>query len=85
MRFEFEFFGSLQDRMGGRVVQVETDVAPTTINGLIGLVAQSTDDRDALLAPHIRLAVNDRIISGGAVPDMGDGDRVAVMSPFSGG
>ncbi len=85
MRLEFEFFGSLQDRMGGRTMQVEADIAPTTIDGLMGLVTQSARDRAALQAPHIRLAVNDRIIARDSLPDMRDGDRIAVMSPFSGG
>ncbi len=85
MQLEFEFFGSMQDRLGVRSKRVETDVAPTTIDDLIGLVARSADDREAMQAPHIRLAVNDRIINQDTLPDVRDGDRVAVMSPFSGG
>ncbi|ABI66998.1 MoaD/ThiS family protein [Maricaulis maris] len=85
MQFELEFFGPLQDRLGARTDTMRTTAAPVTVDDLIALVAESKPGGDALRAPHIRLAINDKMIARNAPLSLADGDRIAFMSPFSGG
>jgi len=85
MQFELEFFGPLQDRLGSRTAIIRTPSAPTSIDDLITLIAETTRGGEALRADHIRLAINDRMVSRNAPLSLGDGDRIAFMSPFSGG
>lgn len=85
IQFELEFFGPLQDQMGGRTDTMRTAFAPATVDDLIRFVADAKPGGDALRASHIRLAINDRLVARHASLSLADGDRIAFMSPFSGG
>ncbi|WP_323760438.1 MoaD/ThiS family protein [Maricaulis sp.] len=85
MQLELEFFGPLQDQMGSRAVRIQAEHAPHTVDQLIDLIAATHQGSDALRACHVRLALNDRMIKPNAPLKLNNGDRIAFMSPFSGG
>jgi len=85
MQLELEFFGPLQDQIGHRSTRINTDQPPDTLDSLIDLITETQHGRDALRAPHVRLAVNDRMVARNAPLILTNGDRIAFMSPFSGG
>jgi len=85
MQLELEFFGPLQDQIGSRSTRIQTRQAPDTVDSLIALITETQHGRDALRASHVRLAINDRMVARNAPLNLTDGDRIAFMSPFSGG
>lgn len=85
MKLHLEFFGPISDRMQGGGFSVEIDSAPTDRKSLIALIARDHEGAEALDDPHIQIAVNDALVKPGGPLDLSDGDRVAFLSPFSGG
>lgn len=85
MRLQIEFFGPIQDRFGQASLQLEATTAPTSRDALIDLLADAHDSAAALRDPHLQLAINDVLIPAGMSLQLGDGDRIAFLSPFSGG
>lgn len=85
MRLELEFYGPLRDRIGHARQSVEIDRAPSSRGDLVARLAQEMDAAGHLSDPRLRLAVNDEILPAGGALDLKDGDRIAFLSPFSGG
>ena len=85
MRIELEFYGPLQDRIG--LARASFDVADPSCSttALTAEVARHFEGGDALLNPHVRLAVNDAFVASGTELSVKAGDRVAFLAPFSGG
>jgi molybdopterin converting factor small subunit len=85
MKLTLEFFGPLQDRMGGPSARIELDNAPQTLPELLKLLTGKLDDVAPLQDPHIRMAINDTLCQQAETLSLADGDRIAFLSPFSGG
>tara|TARA_R110002072_G_scaffold171065_1_gene324816 strand:+ start:3240 stop:3497 length:258 start_codon:yes stop_codon:yes gene_type:complete len=85
MKLTLEFFGPLQDRMGQAETIVDLAAAPADLTALIGTLAPILDAGEALRDPHLRVAINDQICGSASMPTLKDNDRVAFLSPFSGG
>jgi molybdopterin converting factor small subunit len=85
VRIELEFYGPIQDRMGGARQLAEIDGAPATLDALVAQLAQGLEGGDCLQADHLRIAVNDRLVDRNSQLALADGDRIAFLSPFSGG
>lgn len=78
---EVEFFGRLSDRMG-KAVSCELSGNDMTIARLRVCLADEYAN-DELLRPSIRPAINDQMVPENA--PIVSGDRVAFLSPLSGG
>ncbi|WP_421789181.1 MoaD/ThiS family protein [Hyphobacterium sp.] len=85
MRIELKFYGPIQDRMGGAGRSVQIAEPPATLADLIQQLAQTFEDSAILQADYLRIAVNDQLVSRHDRLDLADGDRIAFLSPFSGG
>ncbi len=85
MKLTLEFFGPLQDRMGGASAHIDLDRAPQSRADLLDLLTGKLDDTAPLKDPHIRLAINDELYPSANSLSLADGDRIAFLSPFSGG
>lgn len=85
MQIELEFYGPIQDRLGGARRSAELDGRPATLASLLDQLADRIDGGDCLHDPHLRIAVNDRLVDRNAQLDLANGDRIAFLSPFSGG
>ncbi|GJL97051.1 MAG: hypothetical protein DHS20C06_08680 [Hyphobacterium sp.] len=85
MNLTLEFFGPLQDKMGCPSTRIQLENAPQTLSQLLELLNGKLDDIAPLQDPHIRLAINDALCPSTETLSLTDGDRVAFLSPFSGG
>jgi len=85
MKVWLEFYGPVRDRVGTPPGALEVDTVPTTLEALVNFLANKLKAGDALHDPHLRIAINDQICGKGETLTLKDGDRIAVLSPFSGG
>ncbi|WP_420430756.1 MoaD/ThiS family protein [Hyphobacterium sp.] len=85
MRIALEFFGPIQDRLGSAVDNVELGGEPATAAALIEHLAETLDGGEALRQDHLRVALNDQLIGRHEPLQLTEGDRIAFLSPFSGG
>lgn len=85
MRIALEFFGPIQDRLGGAGSHVDLGESPATPASLIEHLAETLDGGEALRSDHLRIALNDQLIGRHDKLQLAEGDRVAFLSPFSGG
>lgn len=85
MKLTLEFFGPLQDRMGNASAQIDLDRAPQSLADLLSLLTGKLDNSAPLQDPHLRVAINDELCPSADSLSLADGDRVAFLSPFSGG
>ncbi|MEE2525728.1 MoaD/ThiS family protein [Hyphobacterium sp. HN65] len=85
MKLHFEFYGPISDRMGGAGFSLETDAAPQNRAALIAWLSHEHEGAGALGDSHIQIAINDELVRTEAGFDLSDGDRIAFLSPFSGG
>lgn len=76
-----EFYGKLSDRMGTSL-SCELPIQDMTIAGLRERLAKDHDYAE-LLKPAIRPVINDEMVQETAIISVGD--RVAFLSPLSGG
>jgi molybdopterin converting factor small subunit len=85
VQIELEFFGPIGDRLCEAGGSIELASDPATAGDLLDRLAGKLSGGEALRDPHLRLAINDRLVDRGAPVQLKDGDRVAILSPFSGG
>lgn len=85
MKISLEFFGPIRDRVETAPDILELDSPPATLEALIEMVACQLSAEHALRGPHLRIAINDQLYPGNETISLKEGDRIAVLSPFSGG
>jgi sulfur-carrier protein len=85
MLVKLEFFGPIGDRIGEHPAIMTLNCRPETAAGLIAELAGRLENGSVLNDPHLRVAINDRLISQNESIELGEGDRITVLSPFSGG
>ncbi len=79
------FFGVLREKAGGAERNVDVPRGLATMDALIEwLAASDAELKSALLAPSVRIAVDQSILSGRNEP-FGAADEIAFLPPFSGG
>lgn len=85
MEVKLEFFGAISDRIGDHPAALTLDPCPHTPGVLISELADRLANGGALRDPHLRIAINDQLVTADQKITLGDGDRIAILSPFSGG
>ncbi|MEE2565100.1 MoaD/ThiS family protein [Hyphobacterium marinum] len=85
MKLTLEFFGPLRDRVGQASTVLTLVERPQSIPALIETLVPLLESGEALRDPHLRVAINDQFCSSAENLMLHDHDRVAFLSPFSGG
>lgn len=85
MQLVLEFFGPIADRMREAGGPVTLDTPPGLASELIDQLAQTLPGGESLQDPHLQLAINDELVTSGSAIALAEGDRIAILSPFSGG
>lgn len=85
MKVILEFFGPVRDRMSDSPGTLTLDPVPHTFDALILMLADRLENGSVLRDPHLRFAINDELVTADGKITLGDGDRIAILSPFSGG
>ncbi|WP_421789064.1 MoaD/ThiS family protein [Hyphobacterium sp.] len=85
MRVTLEFFGPIQDRIGAAELPMSLPAAPSSLESLVALLAAEREGAEHLLDDKLRVAVNDSVLMPGKPLSLKYGDRIAFLSPFSGG
>ncbi len=85
MQVKLEFFGPVRDRIGGVPDTLILDVSPPSLDRLAAILASQIENGDVLRDPHLRFAINDQLVTPEQRIKLGEGDRIAILSPFSGG
>ncbi len=83
MAITVQFFGKLMDAAGCAEARIELPAAIADSEALRHWLDSERGLGGALLAPSVRIAVNDTILAGPA--PLRDGDEVAFMPPVGGG
>lgn len=85
MRVSIELYGPVSDSMRNVDSAIDIEPSPRSLDALRDVLSCALPDGDALKAPHLRIAINDVLIGPDSTLELKDGDRVAILSPFSGG
>ena len=85
MKISLEFFGPIRDRVTQTPETLLLDPVPASLEALVEKLADELDSGDALRDPHLRIAINDQLCSRDQAIALQESDRIAVLSPFSGG
>lgn len=85
MKIKLEFFGPVRDRIGDYPATLTLDACPQTLDALVATLAGRLENGDVLLDPHLRIAINDQLVTRQQTLTLGEGAHIAVLSPFSGG
>ena len=85
MKVTLEYFGPIGDRMSDSPDMVTLGEKPSTLAALINQLEDKLEGGEALRDPHLRIAINDQLCGKQDALALTDGDRIAFLSPFSGG
>jgi len=85
VRVSLEFFGPISDRMRGTAPDIEIATAPRNAGALADYIARALPGGENLKDPHLRMAINDTLANRDDIVELANGDRIAFLSPFSGG
>jgi len=85
MKLAIEYFGPVGDRMGPGSDTVTLDDRSVSLESLIDRIAKQLENGEAIRDPHLRIAINDQLCGKTDILTLNDGDRIAFLSPFSGG
>lgn len=85
MKVRLEFFGAVRDRMKHCPATLTLEPGAQTLDALVAMLADRLGEGDVLRDPHLRIAINDQLATPGEMIALGEGDRIAILSPFSGG
>ncbi len=85
MQVSLEFFGPIADRMRDANSTATLEASPADARELIDMLVQTLPGGESLQDPHLQLAINDELVTAGSAIALAEGDRIAILSPFSGG
>lgn len=85
MQVEIEFFGPVQDQAGTNSMVLDLSADTASLDDVLAALSSALPDGAKIDTHLLRFARNDELIADRATIKLENGDRLALLSPFSGG